>query len=81
MSRTFNRSRFGAALAAHRTALGLNQREAAEASGVSQALLSDVERGVRAPLHETVGKLCAWLERDMADFWDDVPDVTPVLID
>jgi len=81
MAKTFNRMRFGAAVRTHRENAGLSQAEASDASGVGQSQFTPIERGHVTPTLDSVGKLCDWMGRDMADFWDEVPDVLPVLID
>ncbi|MBE2186702.1 MAG: helix-turn-helix transcriptional regulator [Rhodothermales bacterium] len=79
MARTFNRQRFGAALLAHRGDLSI--RDAAEAAGVGAKTYHDAERGHTEPSVTTLGKLCAWLGRDIWDFFDVEEPVMPVLID
>lgn len=79
MAKTFNRSRFAAALRARRGDLSI--RTAADEAGIAFGVLHDAERGHTEPSVGTLGKLCTWMDRDIWDFFDDEPAVVPVLID
>lgn len=82
MALSMNRQRFGAALRARRGDLTI--RDAAEQVGTNIKSYHAAERGHTEPSVVTMGKLCAWLDRDIWDFFDDVAEeqpVVPVLID
>lgn len=53
---------FGANLRHHRKAKGLTQAELAEAIGVSEEMISKVERGVASPSFPTIEKLSDTLD-------------------
>lgn len=54
-----------------RTMRGMNQIDLAEASGVSQNTISEIETGRRKARPATLGKLARALGVDIADFFDE----------
>ncbi len=54
-----------------RTMRGMNQVDLAEASGVSQNTISEIETGRRKARPATLGKLAKALGVDIADFFDE----------
>jgi transcriptional regulator with XRE-family HTH domain len=54
-----------------RTMRGMNQVDLAEASGVSQNTISEIETGRREARPATLGKLARALGVDIADFFDE----------
>ncbi len=54
-----------------RTMRGMNQVDLAEASGVSQNTISEIETGRRKARPATLGKLARALGVDIADFFDE----------
>ena len=59
---------FASALKAHRRREGLTLTEAADATGISAATLSRIERAKFHPRFETAHALCAWMGVPLSEF-------------
>ncbi len=51
----------GSILREHRERLGISQEELAERAGVDRTYISILERGLKSPTLETLGKICSVL--------------------
>ncbi|MEE2061073.1 helix-turn-helix domain-containing protein [Rhodococcus artemisiae] len=73
-------ARIGAAIRAARKRDGLSARILAERAGVSQAFLSQVERGLNAPSLATLYKIADALGRSPSSFLDPAPDADVLVV-
>lgn len=73
---------FGRRLRQLRNDRGVTQVELAEASGLIDTYISDMERGLKVPSLTTILRLAAALRCKVADLvtvFDEEPDLTPFL--
>lgn len=64
----------GMAIKTQRTSLGISQEELAYRAGLHRTYVSDLERGVRNPSVDSIGKLARALEVSVSDFFEKASD-------
>jgi transcriptional regulator with XRE-family HTH domain len=64
----------GMAIKTQRTSLGISQEELAYRAGLHRTYVSDLERGVRNPSVDSIGKLARALEVSVSDLFEKASD-------
>jgi CheY-like chemotaxis protein len=64
----------GMAIKTQRTSLGISQEELAYRAGLHRTYISDLERGVRNPSVDSIGKLARALEVSVSDLFEKASD-------